>query len=194
MSISFPHSSLFFPRLCNFALRVKTTDNLACVNSLLFFVAILNAIWDLWAKYEKKPVWKLLVDMEPEKLISVIDFRYITDVLTPVQALEILKQNAPTKGKREEEMLREGYPAYNTSVGWIGYSDDKIRRLCKEALTQGWTTFKMKVGANLDDDKRRAGIIREEIGWHHKLAVDANQRWYWQPTAITSIQGCQRSN
>jgi len=139
--------------------------------------AILNAIWDLWAKVEKKPVWKLLSDMEPEKLISVIDFRYISDVLTPNEALQILKQNQSTRKKREEELIRDGYPAYNTSVGWIGYSDEKIRKLCREALAQGWRTFKMKVGANIEDDKRRAAIIREEIGYSNKLAVDANQRW-----------------
>lgn len=116
--------------------------------------------------------------MEPEKIISLIDFRYITDALTPQQALEILKSNASSKQQREDELKKTGYPAYNTSVGWIGYSDEKIRRLCKEALAQGFTTFKMKVGANIDDDKRRAGIIREEIGYENRLAVDANQRWY----------------
>jgi len=139
--------------------------------------AILNAIWDLWAKFEHKPVWKLLVDMEPEKLVSCIDFRYIKDVLTPVEAIEILKANRGTISAREEEMKKEGFPAYTTSVGWLGYSDERIRKLCKEAIEEGFTMFKMKVGANIEDDKRRASIIREEIGWERKLAMDANQRW-----------------
>jgi len=139
--------------------------------------AILNAIWDLWAKVEKKPVWKLLADMEPEKLVSCIDFRYIKDVLTPEDAIEILKTNRSTIPEREKEMKQNGFPAYTTSVGWLGYSDELIRKLCKEALAEGFTMFKMKVGANIEDDKRRAGIIREEIGWEKRLSMDANQRW-----------------
>jgi len=139
--------------------------------------AILNAIWDLWAKLEKKPVWKLLIDMEPEKLVSCIDFRYIQDALTPQQAIEILKKSRPHIKEREEAIKTSGIPAYTTSVGWLGYPDDKIRRLCKEALADGWTFFKMKVGSNIDDDIRRAGIIREEIGKDNTLAMDANQKW-----------------
>jgi L-fuconate dehydratase len=126
--------------------------------------ALVNAVWDLWAKTEKKPVWKLLADMSPEELVSCVDFRYITDTLTPEEALTILKRNEATKGKREQEMLENGFPAYTTSAGWLGYSDEKIRKLCYEAVTEGWTHIKIKVGRNLEDDRRRARIIREEIG------------------------------
>jgi len=139
--------------------------------------AILNAVWDLWARYENKPLWKLLVDMEPEKLISCIDFRYITDALSQKEALQILQEKRATINERVEYLKLNGYPAYTTSIGWLGYPDDKIRKLCREAVAQGWKSFKMKVGANLTDDKRRAAIIREEIGWENKLAMDANQRW-----------------
>ncbi len=139
--------------------------------------AVVNAVWDLYAKSEGKPVWKLLVDMTPEQLVSTIDFRYITDALTPDEALAILRRNADTRGVREAEMRAGGFPAYTTSAGWLGYSDQQTRELCREALAEGWTHFKIKVGADLDDDVRRAGIIREEIGWERKLMMDANQRW-----------------
>ncbi len=138
--------------------------------------AIVNAVWDLYAKCEGKPVWKLLVDMSPEQLVSCIDFRYITDALTPQEALAILQQQAPTKALREGAML-EGYPAYTTSAGWLGYSDEQMRMLCREALAEGWDYFKLKVGANVEDDVRRARIMREEIGPNCKLMMDANQYW-----------------
>jgi L-fuconate dehydratase len=139
--------------------------------------AIVNAMWDLYAKVEGKPLWKLLVDMKPEQIVSCIPFSYITDALSPAEALEILKRNEATKQLRECEMLATGYPAYTTSAGWLGYSDDKVRTLVHEGLAQGWTHFKMKVGRNLQDDLRRARIIREEIGWDRKLMMDANQVW-----------------
>jgi L-fuconate dehydratase len=139
--------------------------------------ALVNAVWDLYAKAERKPVWKLLLDMTPEQLVSTIDFRYITDALTPEEALDILRRNLPTRAAREAEMLQQGFPAYTTSAAWLGYSEDKLRQLCREAIGQGWTHFKMKVGANLDDDVRRATLIREEIGWERKLMMDANQVW-----------------
>ncbi|HEY0069801.1 MAG TPA: L-fuconate dehydratase [Chloroflexia bacterium] len=139
--------------------------------------AVVNAVWDLYAKVEGKPLWKLLVDMTPEEIVACIDFRYITDALTPEEALQILRRNAPTKAARQAEMLRDGYPAYTTSTGWLGYSDDKIRRLCREALAEGWSYFKIKVGRSLADDMRRASIIREEIGPDRKLMMDANQVW-----------------
>lgn len=139
--------------------------------------AVVNAVWDLWARTERKPVWKLLVDLTPEQLVSCIDFHYITDVLTPEQAIVMLRARAEGKAAREAEMLRDGYPAYNTSIGWIGYGDEQIRRLCREALAEGWTHFKMKVGTNLADDRRRAALIREVIGPERKLMMDANQRW-----------------
>ncbi|HET7099802.1 MAG TPA: L-fuconate dehydratase [Terriglobia bacterium] len=139
--------------------------------------AVVNAVWDLYAKSERKPVWKLLLDMTPEQLVSTIDFRYITDALTPEEALEILRKNQPTRAEREAEMLQQGFPAYTTSAAWLGYTEDKLRQLCREAIAEGWTHFKMKVGANLDDDVRRATLIREEIGWERKLMMDANQVW-----------------
>ena len=139
--------------------------------------AVVNAVWDLYAKRAGKPLWKLLVDMTPEELVSLIDFRYISDALTPERALERLRALAPTRADREAELRRDGYPAYTTSVGWLGYEDDKIRRLCREALAEGWTRFKLKVGADVEDDRRRARIVREEIGPDAMLAVDANQRW-----------------
>ena len=138
--------------------------------------AIVNAVWDLWAKAEQKPVWKLLSGMTPEQLVSCIDFRYITDALTPAEALEILERNRPTRTEREAEMLSRGYPAYTTSAGWLGFTDMQLRELCREAIAQGWTHFKIKVGADLEDDIRRCSIIREEIG-SRRLMVDANQRW-----------------
>lgn len=139
--------------------------------------AVVNAAWDLYAKRAGKPLWKLLVDLTPEEFVALIDFRYISDALTPEQALDRLRGLAPTRADREAELRREGYPAYTTSVGWLGYPDDKIRRLCREALADGWTRFKLKVGADVEDDRRRARIIREEIGPDAMLAVDANQRW-----------------
>lgn len=139
--------------------------------------ALVNAVWDLYAKTQQRPVWKLLLDMTPEQLVSTIDFRYITDALTPEEALDILRMNQPTRAEREAEMLQRGFPAYTTSAAWLGYTEDKLRRLCREAIAQGWTHFKMKVGASLDDDVRRATLIREEIGWDRKLMMDANQVW-----------------
>jgi L-fuconate dehydratase len=139
--------------------------------------AMVNAVWDLWAKVEGKPLWKLLADMTPEEIVRCIDFRYITDALTPEQALAILRRHAPTRGEREEELNRIGYPAYTTSAGWLGYSDEKIRRLCREGMAQGWSHFKIKVGGDLADDLRRAAIIRQEIGPDRKLMMDANQVW-----------------
>ena len=139
--------------------------------------AVVNAIWDLYAKAEGKPLWKLLTDMPAEQLVSSIDFRYVTDALTPDEALDILQANEPTKAAREAELLERGFPAYTTSAGWLGYSDDKIRRLCREGMAAGWNHFKIKVGANLEDDRRRAALVREEIGPDRKLMIDANQIW-----------------
>ncbi|MEI6232861.1 MAG: L-fuconate dehydratase [Planctomycetota bacterium] len=139
--------------------------------------AVVNAVWDLWAKAEGKPVWKLLADMTPEQLVACIDFRYITDALTPEQALDILRANHATKSARIAELERDGYPAYTTSAGWLGYSDDKLRRLCREAIADGFTHLKIKVGRDLADDIRRASIIRDEIGYERFLMMDANQYW-----------------
>jgi L-fuconate dehydratase len=139
--------------------------------------AVVNAVWDLYAKCEGKPLWKLLADMTPEQLVSCIDFRYLSDALTPEQAYGILRKLAPTKRARQAEMQEKGYPAYTTSAGWLGYSDDKLRLLCREAIAQGWNHLKIKVGRDLEDDIRRCTIIREEIGWERKLMTDANQVW-----------------
>lgn len=155
--------------------------------------AVVNAVWDFYAKREKKPLWKLLVDMTPEQLVSCIDFRYITDALTPEQALDILNRNATTKATREAEMLENGFPAYTTSAGWLGYSDDKLRLLCREAIANGWSHFKIKVGRDVEDDIRRCTIIREEIGWERKLMMDANQCWDVQ-AAINTMQRLARFN
>ena len=139
--------------------------------------ALLNAVWDLWAKREQKPMWKHLVDLSPEQLVSTIDFSYITDVLTPGEAVAMLRSRREGVEAREAEMRAHGYPAYTTSTGWLGYPDDKVRRLCREAMGQGWTAFKMKVGQNLEDNLRRAAIMREEIGPDRMLMMDANQCW-----------------
>jgi L-fuconate dehydratase len=149
--------------------------------------AIVNAVWDLYAKAEAKPLWKLLTDMSPEELVSCVDFRYITDALTPEEALEILRKNESTKTEREQEMLSDGFPAYTTSAGWLGYPDEKIRRLSREAVAAGWGHVKIKVGGDLEDDARRASIIREEIGVDRKLMMDANQVWE-VPEAIANME------
>ena len=139
--------------------------------------AVVNAVWDLLAKQQQKPLWKLLVDMTPEELVGCIDFRYISDALSPEQATEILAKQQATRAQREAELFERGYPAYTTSAGWLGYSDEKLRQLCQASLEQGWSHFKVKVGQNVDDDVRRLRVIREEIGWERKLMLDANQVW-----------------
>jgi len=143
----------------------------------LGLAAIVNAVWDLWARSERKPVWKLLTDMTPAQIVSCIDFRYITDALSRDEAMEILARRAGTKADREAELLRAGYPAYTTSVGWIGYSDDRISALCREAVAAWWTHFKVKVGGAPDDDRRRVGVVRRAIGPSRTLMIDANQKW-----------------
>jgi len=149
--------------------------------------AVVNAVWDLWAKVKGKPLWKLLTDMTPEQLVSCIDFRYITDALTPDDALDLLRRQAPTKEQREAEMLQHGFPAYTTGAGWSGYSDEQMRLLCREALANGWRHFKLKVGLNLEADLHRARIMRDEIGPESTLMLDANQVWEVNE-AITAMQ------
>jgi L-fuconate dehydratase len=143
----------------------------------LALAAIVNALWDLAAKAARKPVWKLLADMTPAELVSCIDFRYITDAITRDEAMAILERQAATKAARQAELLRSGYPAYTTSVGWMGYSDALIRRLCREALDEGFAHFKVKVGGTREDDQRRVGLVRNQIGRERKLMIDANQQW-----------------
>lgn len=139
--------------------------------------AVVNAVWDLYAKIENKPLWQLLADMTPEELVSCVDFTYITDAITREEALAMLKEKETSKAQRINQLKANGYPAYTTSAGWLGYSDEKMRRLCREAKAEGFTHIKMKVGSNLKDDLRRASIIREEIGDDLRLMMDANQKW-----------------
>ncbi|KUY54571.1 enolase C-terminal domain-like protein [Burkholderia sp. RF2-non_BP3] len=139
--------------------------------------ALINAIWDLWAKTARKPVWKFLVDMPPEQLVNCIDFTYIDDVLTRDEAVAMLRRAAPGKAQREREMCEHGFPGYTTAAGWLGYSEEKMRALARAAVADGWTHLKQKVGADLEQDVRRARILREELGWERKLMMDANQNW-----------------
>ncbi|MQA83111.1 MAG: fuconate dehydratase [Streptosporangiales bacterium] len=139
--------------------------------------AVVNAVWDLYAKVAGLPLWKLLVDMTPEQLAGCVDFRYIRDVLPPEEAVELLRRQEPGKPEREAYLRRAGYPAYTTSAGWLGYDDAKLRRLAEDAVAAGWGHVKLKVGADLADDVRRCRIVREIIGPDRKLMVDANQRW-----------------
>lgn len=139
--------------------------------------ALINAVWDLYARVEQKPLWKLLADLEPEQIVRAIDFTYITDAITPEEALALLKERTSCKETRQRYLEQHGYPAYTTSAGWIGFHDDKIRGLCRESLAQGWTHFKLKVGGDPADDLRRARLMRAEIGPVNKLMMDANQKW-----------------
>jgi L-fuconate dehydratase len=139
--------------------------------------AVVNAVWDLYAKAEGKPVWRLLAEMSPPQLCSAVDFRYIDDAITREDAIEILSRSQASMPERLKKLETEGYPAYTTSAGWFGFSDEKVRRLCREGIAEGWTHFKLKVGGEAKDDLRRALLMREEIGWDNKLMVDANQKW-----------------
>lgn len=139
--------------------------------------AVVNAVWDLWAKSEAKPLWQLICDMTPEEIVRLIDFRYISDCIQPDEALGLLREKAAGKEERRRALLQRGYPCYTTSAGWLGYSDDKLRRLCREAVDHGFNHIKLKVGANLEDDIRRVTIAREVLGDERKLMIDANQVW-----------------
>ncbi|MEV5728276.1 L-fuconate dehydratase [Streptomyces pharetrae] len=139
--------------------------------------AVVNAVWDLAAKRARKPLWRLLADAEPEWLVRQIDFRYLTDALTPDEALDLLRRGREGAGARRARLLERGYPAYTTSPGWLGYDDDKLTRLARRAVADGFTQIKLKVGADLDDDIRRCRTARAAVGPDIRLAVDANQRW-----------------
>ena len=139
--------------------------------------AVVNAVWDLWAKHEGKPLWKHLADMTPEQLVGCVDFRYIADALAPEEAIELLQDARRSSAAREREIVASGYPAYTTSAGWLGYGDDKVESLVGEALAAGFTHVKMKVGADLAADDRRAGLIRRALGPAGVLMMDANQVW-----------------
>jgi L-fuconate dehydratase len=139
--------------------------------------AVVNALWDLKAKRAGVPLWALLAAMTPEQLVDLVDFRYLTDALTREEALEILHRAAPGRAARQEELLAGGYPAYTTTPGWLGYDDEKLVRLCKEAVAEGFGQIKLKVGADPDEDVRRLALAREATGPDIRIAVDANQRW-----------------
>ncbi len=139
--------------------------------------AVVNALWDLQAKICGKPLWQLLSDMSSEELVQCVDFRYIEDAICPEEAMTLLRKLEPSRSDRVLELEANGYPAYNTSIGWLGYDDETIRNRCREALSKGFTAFKMKVGQDLAHDMRRAKLVREEIGWSNILMMDANQNW-----------------
>ena len=139
--------------------------------------AIVNAVWDMWARDEGKPVWRLLADLTPKQFVSCLDFRYLGDTLSAEEALDIVCSNESSKQERILELEKYGYPAYTTSPGWMGYSDNKLRILCQEALDQGFKHIKLKVGESLERDKQRLTLARSVIGDDVKLMIDANQIW-----------------
>lgn len=139
--------------------------------------AVVNAAWDLWAKAEGKPLWRLVADLSPEAFVRALDFRYMTDGITQQEALVLLRRQAAGKTQRIRTLEREGYPCYTTSAGWLGYDDAKLRRLCHEALASGFNHVKLKVGRDLHADIRRVTIAREALGPHRHLMLDANQVW-----------------
>jgi L-fuconate dehydratase len=139
--------------------------------------AVVNAVWDLYAKRERKPLWKLLADMKPEQIVSLVDFRHISDALTPDEALALLRDRERGRAEREQALLADGLPAYTTSAGWLGYDEAKLRTLIAEALADGFTQIKLKVGADFEDDVRRCAIAREAMGPEPTLMIDANQVW-----------------
>jgi L-fuconate dehydratase len=144
----------------------------------LAFAAVMNAVWDLVARRAGKPLWRLLVEMTPEELVAAADFRYLSDVLTRDEALAMLRELEPTRQERIDQLRKAGgYPCYTTSAGWLGYDDDKMRRLLKEAVDAGYRYVKLKVGQDVDEDIRRLTIAREVIGWDVNLMIDANQVW-----------------
>lgn len=139
--------------------------------------ALVNAVWDLYARVEGKPLWRLLAEMESEQIVRSVDFRYITDAITPDEVLQLLQERRAGYEERLALLEKQGYPAYTTSAGWFGFSDENIRQLAAEALSNGWKNFKLKVGGNESDDLRRARILRSEIGPEARLMADANQKW-----------------
>ena len=140
--------------------------------------AILNAVWDLWAKAEKKPLWRLVVDFTPEEFVRCIDFRYLTDVITPESAIELLKSMEAGKQERLEKALKnQAVVGYNTSVGWLGFDDDEVRKRLDKAIKDGFKHFKLKVGLGHEADRRRLGLIREVAGKDAVIMTDVNQLW-----------------
>ncbi len=155
--------------------------------------AVINAVWDLWARVQGKPVWRLICDMSAEQLVACVDFRYLTDCLTPAQALELLRQKESSKPQRIEMLLARGYPSYTTSAGWLGYSDEALREKCENLKQRGWQHFKIKVGRDLEDDRRRCRVLRKHMGDEAFMMIDANQVWD-VPQAIEWIQALAEFN
>jgi L-fuconate dehydratase len=139
--------------------------------------AIVNAAWDLYARREGKPLWRLLAEMPPAQLVDLVDFRYLRDALTPEEALDILQRARPGREQRQKDLLARGYPAYTTTPGWLGYTDEKLVRLAKEAVADGFGLIKLKVGADNSADIRRVALAREAVGADMRIAIDANQAW-----------------
>ncbi len=139
--------------------------------------AVINAVWDLWSREQQKPVWQVVCEMSPEQFAACIDFRYLTDALTPGQAVELLQPFSRGREERIERLRSEGYPSYTTSAGWLGYSDEALRQKCTDLKARGWQHFKIKVGRDLQDDLRRCRVLREEMGEDACMMIDANQVW-----------------
>jgi L-fuconate dehydratase len=149
--------------------------------------AVINAVWDLWARIHSKPVWQVICDMSPEQIASCVDFRYLTDAMTKTQAIELLRKCEHGREQRIQELKDSGYPSYTTSAGWLGYSDEALRQKCADLKTRGWDHFKIKVGRDLDDDLRRCRVLRQEMGEAAHMMIDANQVWE-VPQAIEWIR------
>ena len=139
--------------------------------------AVVNAAWDLAAKRAGQPLWDFLASMTPEQVVAQVDFRWLSDALTPDEALELLRRAEPGRQERRASLLASGYPGYTTTPGWLGYSDEKLARLAKEAVADGFTQIKLKVGADVEDDVRRMAVARAAVGEDVRIAIDANQRW-----------------
>lgn len=139
--------------------------------------AVVNAVWDLWSRIHGKPVWQLICEMSPEQFVASVDFRYLSDALVPAQAIELLRRHERTRPERIEQLKSEGYPSYTTSAGWLGYSDAALREKCKDLKRRGWSHFKIKVGRDLEDDKRRCRVLRQNMGYDAHMMIDANQVW-----------------
>jgi L-fuconate dehydratase len=151
--------------------------------------AVVNAAWDLAARRADRPLWKFMSELTPEELVAQVDFRYLSDALTEQEALDILRKHG--RAERIRHIETDGYPAYSTGAGWLGYADEKMVRLAKQAVADGFRMLKLKVGGNLDDDIRRMRLAREAVGPDIRLAVDANQRWDVEP-AIKWMQALAR--
>ena len=139
--------------------------------------AVINAVWDLWARAREKPVWRLVGEMSPEEFVAAVDFRYLADALTEPEALELLRARLPGKPDRIARLVDSGYPSYTTSAGWLGYSDEALRAKCRDLKARGWSHFKIKVGRDLEDDLRRCRVLRDEMGPEARMMIDANQVW-----------------